>query len=45
MSDLLQKLQWRYATKKMNPAKRVPEEKYKAATGECVWSATEKKAK
>ena len=27
MSDLLQKLQWRYATKKMNPAKRVPEEK------------------
>jgi len=26
MSDLLQKLQWRYATKKMNPAKRVPEE-------------------
>lgn len=27
MSDLLQKMQWRYATKKMNPAKRVPEEK------------------
>lgn len=27
MPDLLQKLQWRYATKKMNPAKRVPEEK------------------
>ena len=27
MSDLLQKLQWRYATKKMNPAKGVPEEK------------------
>jgi len=27
MSDLLQKLQWRYATKKMNPAKRVSEEK------------------
>ncbi len=27
MSDLLQKLQWRYATKKMNPAKPVPEEK------------------
>ena len=26
MSDLLEKLQWRYATKKMNPAKRVPEE-------------------
>jgi len=27
MSDLLQKLQWRYAAKKMNPAKPVPEEK------------------
>lgn len=27
MSDLLQKLQWRYATKKMNPAKPVPQEK------------------
>lgn len=27
MSNLLQKLQWRYATKKMNPAKAVPEEK------------------
>jgi nitroreductase/dihydropteridine reductase len=27
MSDLLQKLQWRYATKKMNPAKAVPPEK------------------
>ena len=27
MSDLLQKLQWRYATKKMNPAKAVPQEK------------------
>lgn len=27
MSDLLQKLQWRYATKKMNPAKVVPQEK------------------
>lgn len=27
MSDLLQKLQWRYATKKMNPAKAVPREK------------------
>lgn len=27
MSDLLQKLQWRYATKKMNPAKPVSEEK------------------
>lgn len=26
MSDLLEQLQWRYATKKMNPAKRVPEE-------------------
>ena len=27
MSDLLQELQWRYATKKMNPAKAVPQEK------------------
>jgi len=27
MSELLQKLQWRYATKKMNPAQVVPEEK------------------
>lgn len=27
MSELLQKLQWRYATKKMNPAKVVPQEK------------------
>ncbi len=27
MSDLLQNLQWRYATKKMNPAKSVPQEK------------------
>jgi len=27
MSDLLQKLQWRYATKKMDPARPVPEEK------------------
>ena len=27
MSELLQKLQWRYATKKMNPAKRVPTDK------------------
>ncbi|TBR44267.1 NAD(P)H-dependent oxidoreductase [Marinomonas agarivorans] len=27
MSDLLQKLQWRYATKKMNPAKAVDEDK------------------
>ena len=27
MSDLLQKLQWRYATKKMNPTKAVPQEK------------------
>lgn len=27
MSDLLQVLQWRYATKKMNPAKAVPKEK------------------
>ncbi|MDO8650580.1 MAG: NAD(P)H-dependent oxidoreductase [Undibacterium sp.] len=27
MSDLIQKLQWRYATKKMNPAKVVPQEK------------------
>lgn len=27
MPDLLQKLQWRYATKKMNPAKAVPREK------------------
>jgi len=27
MSDLLQKLQWRYAAKKMNPAQPVPEEK------------------
>ena len=27
MSDLLQKLQWRYATKKMNPAKAVPQDK------------------
>jgi nitroreductase len=27
MSDLLQKLEWRYATKKMNPAKAVPQEK------------------
>ena len=27
MSDLLQKLQWRYAAKKMNPAKAVPQEK------------------
>ena len=27
MSDLIQKLQWRYATKKMNPAKAVPQEK------------------
>lgn len=34
MSDLLQKLQWRYATKKMNPAKRVPEEKV-----ECILEA------
>ncbi|MGI9132579.1 MAG: nitroreductase family protein, partial [Rhodoferax sp.] len=25
--ELLQKLQWRYATKKMNPAKAVPQEK------------------
>ncbi|MGV7208739.1 NAD(P)H-dependent oxidoreductase [Oxalobacteraceae bacterium A2-2] len=27
MSDLLNKLQWRYATKKMDPAKAVPQEK------------------
>jgi len=27
MSDLLQKLQWRYATKKMEPTKAVPQEK------------------
>ncbi|MFZ6861059.1 NAD(P)H-dependent oxidoreductase [Undibacterium sp. Ji67W] len=27
MSDLIQKLQWRYATKKYNPAKVVPQEK------------------
>ncbi len=27
MSDLLQKLQWRYATKKMNAAKAVPQDK------------------
>ncbi len=27
MSELLQKLQWRYATKKMNPAKTVPADK------------------
>lgn len=27
MTDLLQALQWRYATKKMNPAKAVPQEK------------------
>jgi nitroreductase len=27
MTELLQKLQWRYATKKMNPAKAVPQEK------------------
>ena len=27
MSDLIQKLQWRYATKKMNPLKAVPAEK------------------
>ena len=27
MSDLLKKLEWRYATKKMNPAKSVPQEK------------------
>ena len=27
MSDLLNRLQWRYATKKMNPAKEVPQEK------------------
>jgi nitroreductase/dihydropteridine reductase len=27
MSDLLQKLQWRYATKKMNPTKVVPADK------------------
>jgi nitroreductase len=27
MSDLLKKLEWRYATKKMNPAKAVPQEK------------------
>ena len=27
MSDLIQKLQWRYATKKMNPSKAVPPEK------------------
>lgn len=27
MSDLIKKLQWRYAAKKMNPAKAVPQEK------------------
>jgi len=27
MSDLISKLKWRYATKKMNPAKAVPQEK------------------
>lgn len=27
MSELLQKLQWRYATKKMNPERAVPQEK------------------
>jgi nitroreductase len=27
MSDLIQKLQWRYATKKMDPSKVVPQEK------------------
>lgn len=27
MSELLQKLEWRYATKKMNPAKAVPQDK------------------
>ncbi|MFZ6675931.1 NAD(P)H-dependent oxidoreductase [Undibacterium sp. Xuan67W] len=27
MSDLIQKLKWRYAAKKMNPAKAVPQEK------------------
>lgn len=27
MTELLQKLEWRYATKKMNPAKEVPQDK------------------
>ena len=27
MSELQNKLEWRYATKKMNPAKAVPQEK------------------
>jgi nitroreductase len=27
MSDLIQKLQWRYAAKKMDPSKVVPQEK------------------
>lgn len=27
MSELIEKLQWRYATKKMNPAKAVPQQK------------------
>ena len=27
MTELIKKLQWRYATKKMNPAKAVPQEK------------------
>ena len=27
MTDLISNLQWRYATKKMNPAKSVPENK------------------
>ena len=27
MSDLIQKLQWRYAAKKMDPARPVPDEK------------------
>lgn len=27
MSDLIQKLQWRYAAKKMDPSKAVPQEK------------------
>ena len=27
MSDLLKKMQWRYATKKMDPSKAVPQDK------------------
>ena len=38
--DLIQRLEWRYATKKMNPAKAVPQDKARAKNCDAayMWS-------